>query len=398
MGDFDFDVAVVGAGISGLAFAHHVVRAGARCAVLEEAPAAGGCIHTARGPDGFWFEMGAHTLYNSYASLLAILVDLEMRKAVATREKAPYRLLVGGKLRSVPSQLAWGELFASAWRAFTLHKDGRTVGDYYGRLVGKRNWSRVFSPLLSAVPSQRADDLPAEMLFKRRPRNKEFPRTFTLQDGLSTLTHRLASQEGISLRTGAGVTDLARSDQGFALASTEGRTVRARSVALAVPPDRASRLLEPLLPAAAAVVAPVRTATVDSTGVVCARSDLSLPRFAGLVPLDDDFFSAVTRDVVPDERYRALAFHFRAGLTLDQRLARIAGVLGTEPRRFAQVSELRSVLPSPSLGHAGIVRALDENLVRSGMYVTGNYFGGLAIEDCVQRSRAEAQRWLAERG
>jgi len=140
----------------------------------------------------------------------------------------------------------------------------------------------------------------------------------------------------------------------------------------------------------------VRTTAVDSTGVVCARSTLPFPRLAGLVPLADDFFSAVSRDVVPDERYRALAFHFRTGLSLNQRLERIARVTGVERQGFVHVAEHRAALPSPILGHADIVRVLDESLLHSGVYLTGNYFGGLAIEDCVLRSRAEAQRLLAE--
>ena len=364
--------------------------------VLEEAPVAGGCIHTARGPDGFWFELGAHTLYNSYSALLDLIVDLGMQATITPRTKAPYRLLVDGKVRSVPSELALGELFASAWRAFTLRKDGRTVGDYYGRLVGKRNWRRVFSPLLSAVPSQRADDFPAEMLFKRRPRRQEFPRTFTLQNGLATLTERLASQERVSLRPGAAATGLARAERGFIVAHAGGEAVRARAVALALPSERARRLSSRSSRRRRRRSTRVRTTAIDSTGVVCASSALSFPRLAGLVPLEDDFFSAVSRDVVPDDRYRAFAFHFRTGLSSGQRLERIARVLGTKPQSFAQVTEHRASLPSPALGHADIVRALDKSLVRSGLHVTGNYFGGLAIEDCVLRSRAEAERLLAE--
>jgi protoporphyrinogen/coproporphyrinogen III oxidase len=397
MGDSTFDVAIVGAGISGLAFAHHAGCAQRRCLVLEQGVAPGGCIRTARGDDGFWYELGAHTLYNSYASLLDIIVALGMKNEIVHREKAPYRLLVEGKVRSVPSQLGKAELFRSLWRAFSLRKDGRTVSDYYGRLVGARNWRRVVSPLLAAVPSQRADDFPAEMLFKRRPRRKGFPRTFTLAGGLQSLIERLAGRAEVTLRTQSSVTGIARAEGGFVVTTSDGDRHHARTLALAVPPDAASRLLGPVLPAAASALGRIRTTAIDSTGVVFARDGLAFPRLAGLVPLDDDFFSAVSRDVVPDPHRRALAFHFRAGLTLDQRLARIAAVTCGRPDRFTSVAEHRSVLPSPALGHAEIVAALDQQLAGSGLYLTGNYFGGLAIEDCVLRSAAEAQRLLSEK-
>jgi len=349
-----------------------------------------------RASEGFWYELGAHTLYNSYGSLLDILVALGLDSSIERRQKAPYRLFVDGKVRSIPSQLALGELFASAWRAFTERKTGRSVGDYYGRLVGQRNWRRVFSALLSAVPSQRADDFPAEMLFKSRPRRKDFPRAFTLNGGLSTLVDRLTDQERVTLRVNAGARALARAEQGYAVTSADGNTTQVRNVILALPPDVAARLLAPLLPEAAAALARVQTAAIVSTGVTFARKDLAFPRVAGLFPLDDVFFSAVSRDVVPDDRFRALAFHFRTGLSPDERLDRIAKVTGTSRRTFVRVSEHATSLPSPRLGHADIVHAIDQGIAGSRVHVVGNFFGGLAIEDCALRAVAEVARLLDE--
>jgi UDP-galactopyranose mutase len=50
------------------------------------------------------------------------------------------------------------------------------------------------------------------------------------------------------------------------------------------------------------------------------------------------------------------------------------------------------VRPSPALGHHEVVAGLDAALVGQRIAVTGNWFAGLAIEDCVLRSRAEWQR------
>jgi protoporphyrinogen oxidase len=390
--DDAFDVAVLGAGISGLSFAHHSARAGLRTLVLEQAAGPGGCIHTVRAPKGFWLELGAHTLYNSYGALLEIITALGLEDRILRRKKAPYRLLSDDKLRSVPSQLALGELFASAWRIFSERKDGRTVGDYYGRLVGKRNWRRVFAPLLSAVPSQRADDFPAEMLFKQRPRRKDLPRSFTLEGGLTTLIERMVHADGITVQANRGARAITRTERGFLVITNEGASVETRNLVLALPPGTAADLLLPIAPNTSAALARVRTAAIESTGVVIAKRDLSFPRLAGLVPVDDVFFSAVSRDVVPDDRFRALAFHFRAGLSRDERLARIAAVTKTTRASFVHVAEHATSLPSPGLGHADIVRAIDESLAGSRIFITGNYFGGLALEDCVLRSVAESQR------
>jgi protoporphyrinogen/coproporphyrinogen III oxidase len=392
----DFDIAILGAGISGLGFAHHAARAGLQCLVLEQAPEPGGCIHTVRAPAGFWFELGAHTLYNSYGALLDIIEAIGVKDRIQKRAKAPYRLWVDGKIRTVPSQLAMGELFASAWRAFTERKAGRTVEEYYGRLVGKGNWKRVFAPLLSAVPSQRADAFPAEMLFKRRPRRKHFPRTFTFQSGLGYLIDRLPRDQHITLRTNAEVRAIAREGALFAIQTTDGDRALVRKLVLALPPAVGARLLAPVAAEAAHALAGIAVAEVMSTGVVLEKHALDFPRMTGLVPLEDAFFSVVTRDVVEDERFRALAFHFRAGLSLDERLDRIARVTGAPRASFVHVAEHASSLPSPGRGHADIVAALDTAIADGGIYVTGNFFGGLAIEDCVLRSRAECERLLRD--
>ena len=392
----DFDVAILGAGISGLAFAHYAARAGLHCVVLEQDAEPGGCIHTVRTTDGFWFELGAHTLYNSYGALLEIIDATGSKDCLQKRSKAPYRLWVDGKVRSVPSQLAMGELFASAWRAFTERKSGRTVEEYYGRLVGRRNWNRVVAPLLSAPFSQPTGSFPADMLFKRRPRRKDFPRTFTMDRGLASVIELLSRHENITLRTGAQAREVGREGALFTVDTVDGSRTVARKLVLALPPAISARLLAKIAPAASQALARVDSADVVSTGVVIAKDALSFPRMAGLLPLKDTFFSVVTSDVVDDECFRGFAFHFRSGLSLDDRLDRIANVTGAARSSFLHVAENSTSLPSPGRDHARIFEAVEAGIAGSSVYLTGNYFGGLAIEDCVLRSRAEAERLLRE--
>jgi protoporphyrinogen/coproporphyrinogen III oxidase len=235
------------------------------------------------------------------------------------------------------------------------------------------------------------------MLFKRRPRRKAFPRSFTLKGGLTTLVDRLTANERVNLRTNASVRALARTDQGYAITTADGNTALVRNVILALPAAVAAQLLAPLLPEAAAALAQIQTAAIVSTGVVFAKKDLAFPHLAGLVPIEDDvFFSAVSRDVVPDDRLRALSFHFRTGLTLDERLDRIAKATGANREAFRHVSEHATSLTSPRLGHPDLVHAIDRSIAGSHVYITGNFFAGIAIEDCLLRSAAEAGRLLDE--
>jgi UDP-galactopyranose mutase len=163
-----------------------------------------------------------------------------------------------------------------------------------------------------------------------------------------------------------------------------------------VPPGAAAALLREAAPELAGLVARVREAAVDTLGfAVPAPRVAHLPPSTFLVPLQDAFHSVVTRDPVPDPAWRGFAFHFRPGLSPEARRRRAAEVLGIGPGDMVAVAERRTVLPSPVLGHQELVREVDRLLAGSRLALTGNWFAGLAIEDCAQRSRAEWGRIAA---
>lgn len=57
--------------------------------------------------------------------------------------------------------------------------------------------------------------------------------------------------------------------------------------------------------------------------------------------------------------------------------------------------EKRTVLPSPALGHEKVVAEIDRLSAGRMLCVLGNWFAGLSIEDCVDRSRTEWARVAA---
>lgn len=396
------DVIVVGGGISGLSLAWKAGQAGRRALVLERDGRVGGCLHSERRPDGYWFEMGAHTVYNSYGAFLDVAVGSGVAGKIVQRgpARATFGLLRGGQYRwlsppKVLLELGWLEAALSFPVGIFQKKEGQTVESYYSRLIGRRNYERVLGPFFSAVPSQRADGFPLEgagSLFKKRPRREEFVRSFGFDGGLQLVCDAATRARGVEVETGVEVVSVSRTAAGFAVATADGRSLEAPAVAIAAPIDAAAKMLREGFPELAAAIAKVATVEVDSVGVALPRERCWMPECAFLVPVDDQFFSVVTRDPFPDPRQRAFAFHFRPGLSREQRLARMSEVLRLPVAELGAPVEQHVTLPAPTLGHAERVAEIDRRLAGTRLAVTGNYFAGLAIEDCVLRSNSEWKR------
>jgi protoporphyrinogen oxidase len=393
MGLKRYDLIVIGGGISGLSLAHYSAKAGLKTLIIEKESEAGGCLRTIQKPDGFWLEMGAHTCYNSYGNLIGIIEDRGALSSLQARKRVPFMMLVDGKVKSIASQLDFAELLFSVPRLFTLSKSGMTVGSYYSKILGKRNYQKVIGAALSAVPSQRADDFPAGMLFKSRKRRKDVIKKFTFKGGLQGIAGAVINGNNIEFISGAEVKGIGSGDNSFYV-SVEGSEFISNSIGIAVPPSAASGLLKDIAPSVAQGLSSIRVARIESTGVVIRKENVGLPQFAGLIPADDIFFSIVSRDIVPDENYRGFTFHFRSGLEKADKMKRIAEVLGTD--KFEGLFENIAVLPSPVLGHDQIIKDINELLHGRHIYLTGNYFSGLAIEDCVTRSLTEFTRLVKQ--
>jgi UDP-galactopyranose mutase len=161
---------------------------------------------------------------------------------------------------------------------------------------------------------------------------------------------------------------------------------------VATPIDAAAALFGRDFPELAQALAPVRTVRVDSLGVVVPRASCWMPEAAFVIPADDLFFSAVTRDPFPDPERRSFTFHFKAGHGRGEQLRRMSEVLRLPVAALGEPEVRQTLLPAPALGHDRVVAEIDRLLAGRRLALTGNYFQGLAIEDCVLRSFDEFAR------
>lgn len=393
----DFDHIVIGGGISGLGAAHFSNRRGRRTLVLESSDRVGGCINSQTFPDlgGFWTEAGGHTCFNSYGNLLSILDDLGLTRHVQPKDKVGYLLWKGGQRGSILSALHIWEAVRSIPKIFSLPKEGRSVAAYYGEVLGRRNYRDLLRHAFQAVICQPADDYPAEALFRRKPRRKDVIKAFTFSTGLSAIPTAIAAQKGLEVRTGQQISVIEQQGDGFRV-TTGGEILSCEALTLAVPPDAATVLMPAGFDAARAAIADIDVAEIETLILVFRAADLALKPIAGLIAVDDAFYSAVSRDFLADPSYRGFAFHFRPGaLDAQAQVERACIALGATPRRIVAQARVRNRLPALRTGHAARVQRLDETLAGTRLAVTGNWFLGVSIEDALTRSRSESDRLFA---
>lgn len=392
-----YDVIVVGGGISGMSFAHYATKAGQRVLVLEKEARIGGSFDS-KGSNNkqsdFWIELGAHTCYNSYRNLIEVMEDCGVINEITPRANVPFRLLKENQVKSFPSQINFLELLVSVPKLFTKKKAGETVESYYGSIVGKKNFKKVFSALFSAVPSQNADEFPADALFKKRERRKDVLKHFTMKNGLGSITEAIANHDNLEVKYGVEIGKIDRNDSGFMLKTDQG-VFSSDHLSICSTITSVPDLIGGIGPELANKITEIKNQRIESYGVVVPKDATELKPFAGLVPTNDAFFSAVSRDTIPDADYRGFTFHFKPDiLSADQKLNKVCEVLKIAKDQILEIKERVNIVPSLRLGHYELVDEIDRLLEGKKLFLSGNYFAGLSIEDCVSRSKSEVERML----
>jgi len=391
----NFDFIVIGSGISGSSFAHHTASAGKKVLVLEKNDTAGGCLRSLTYND-FWLEMGGHTIYNSYQTFIQTLRELGMEDSFVPRGKASFRMFSENGLSPLMKHLSKFELMMNVPKMFFMKKPGKTVREYYSAVLGKGNYENTFSAMLQAVISQDASDFPADMLLKKRDRDKTAPRNFTLKNGMASFIAKACENENITLKTDSEAVDITFADGRYTVETIKGEKYTSDNITMACPPPVAGKLLKNFAPDASEVLMQIKGAKVETFSVVMDKKDIEADVFSFIIAKDGDFYSAVSRDVLPHDKYRGVSFHFAGGkLTKEEKISRTEDVLGTDRGAFLASAEAVHFSPTLGMDHKECTAKLEKAVkVQKGLYIVGNYFSGLAIEDCAQRAKTESVRAL----
>ena len=264
-------VAVIGAGVAGLAAAVELTRRGARVVVLEATGQVGGKLRIS--------EVGGELVDEGADSMLRRVpwgVDLATGAgfALTTPTTGQAALLLGGRFVPLPAGTVMGiptDLMAVSEvtgplrdaAALDVHED-LTVGSLVASQLGRAVVDRLVDPLLGGVYAGTADALSVQMTLPQLWPHLQGASSLVeaaraargtpssdqvfagVPGGLGNLPPALAA--GLDVRLNATVTGLERTETGWRVLTREG-PLDADAVVLAVPAAPAARLLAGHAPA-----------------------------------------------------------------------------------------------------------------------------------------------------
>lgn len=278
-------VAIVGAGITGLALRRGLAERGVEALVLEASDRPGGVIESPRAGDRV-LEMGPQRtrLVAPVRSLVEAL-GLEDRLLLAD-EDLPLHVYADGKLRRVPRSLGaffTTDLFSWRGRARMLlepltgpAREGETVAEFVTRKLGREAYERLIGPLYGGIygsdprdmlmrhtlgPALETVGMEEGSLLLAALRwllsGDEAPPPASFEGGMQELTDALHEEASDRVRLSDPVRGVAAEGDGWRLEAASG-TVRAEAVVLTCPADSAAEILEGTVPEAAARLSRIR--------------------------------------------------------------------------------------------------------------------------------------------
>lgn len=442
------DVAVVGAGISGLAAAWALAKDGFRVRVFEQRDRAGGRIVSSQS-GGFLMEHGPNAIVAPAPNAERLIAGAGIAdQRIERGPRVQNRYLVrDGRAHALP--LAPLRFFASSF--FSLrgrlrllaepfiapYRGDETLAAFAERRFGSEFLDYLIDPLAGGLHAGDPRTLSVEAVFprlkrmeresgsilaglllarlRRRGTNPFDPRRrmlFSFHDGLATLPRALAASLGDSLVTGAKATALCPSGAGFRLRVND-RDVTVASVVVALPAYAAAKLLAPLDTEAAHAVGGIAHPPLAVVFLGYRAEDIAHPLdgFGVLAPRIENravlgllFSSTLFADRAPAGHVALTAYVGGARQPEFARLGpreaiamvhdEIRALLGARGAPvFARVRYWRHGLPQPGLDHAERIarlRAVETEF--PGLFLTGNYLGGVSTAACIDEALAVAQR------
>ena len=441
------DIAIIGGGISGLATAHALRKAGRNAVVLEASPSFGGAVGSAR-QDQYLIDRGPQSLVLS-PQLAELCRDLgiEGRLVEAKTEGTKRYIYRHGRLNQVPSSP--GQFIASRmlsiaakWRLFSeafvrprVGSSDESVASFVTRRAGPEVLDALVTPVLGGIyagdPAKLSarSTMPALVRFEAesgsvvrgvlaRPKKTvavDFSRPrgpVSFASGNATLIDALAQSLFGHAYANARVTRIAQRGAGFTLECQglpEGK-IDAGRVVIATSAPSAAVLVDPIEPDAARALREIEYAPIAQVALAYPRSNVGVPldgfgflvcRGEGVIVLGAVWNSVLFPERAPSDELLCTAF---LGGSLEPGIAdlgdeEVARVAHADFSRIMNISKAKphvvagfrwsEGIPQYTVGHQERLERIKTAIDRiPGLSLVGNYFAGVGVGDCLRQALA----------
>jgi oxygen-dependent protoporphyrinogen oxidase len=444
------DVAIVGAGISGLAAAYELHLRGLSFRVLEKQPRPGGVIVTERF-DGFLVDAGPDSLLVQKPAAPELCRELGISdRLVATEPPRTAFVYRGGALHAIPeasilgfptrfwplvtsSLFSWSAKLRMARELFSRPRQpeaDESIASFVQRHFGREAVDYIAEPLLAGIHAGDVDHLSIRASFPRlveaeathgsiirafatRPSKNRSDGVFrSLPGGLGELVDAVISRlpEG-SLRCG-GLVQRIEPAALTRVYQAEYGVIEARAIVLALPAWATASLVQPFDEDLARMCCGIpywSTATVFLAYPVAAvahplhGTGFVVPRREGLTITAGTWVSSKWPKRAPEGQVLLRAF--LGGARDPQAIERSDAELVAAAERdlgailhirarpsLARVYRWHRASPQQEVGHVARMAEIDRRLTQwPSLFITGTGLRGVGIPDCIADGRATAR-------
>jgi len=439
---------VIGGGLSGLAAAYRLRRAGHDAIVLEAHHRVGGKIHSERA-EGFLVEHGPNGFLSGRAPILRLAREVGLGHRLcpaATAAKKRYLYLNGAlvALPSSPPAFLKSPILSVRGRLRLLAEvfirrrrggDDESVFQFARRRLGEEAANTLIDPMVTGIHAGDIRRLSLRAAFPRLHALEQAhgglirgmlalkrrgtavgeggpPGTLTsFPGGMSELIGGLVNAMAPNVvQAGRPVDRIEAQGRGWRVYAAGDAPIEADGVVLATPTSVMARLLGPIAPAAVSPLTQIKYAPVGVVALGYAAEDIAraFDGFGFLVPSHQTprvlgvlWSSSIFAGRAPDGHVllRAIIGGARHPelLTLDDGAlistirAELSSTLGCPfpAPRFARVVRWAEGIPQYTLGHLARRRAVEEAArAHRGLFLAGNGLFGVSAPDCVARADA----------
>lgn len=447
-------VLVAGAGITGLAAAHALVREGADVTLVESGASLGGKVATEH-RDGFLLERGPDSFLTARPAALALCAELGLSDEI-TAPLDPETVFVWHDERLVPIPAGTGlgiptrvrpflssplfspreKLRAAAEIALPARPEAGdvSIGAFLRGRFGDAVVDRLAGPLIAAIYGAGIDELSLDALMPRlrdalarngslvraglaarraRRPAPSLPQVVTLRRGMGSLVDALTARLGrADVRRGTGLDVLERAGSAYAATLTDGTCLRVDGVVVATPAGAAARALAGIAPAAADALAAIAYRGTAAVSLGYDERQLRSPLAGhGLVVPEGALPIAACTWTSSKWPGRApggailVRASIRGGALLagdevelidvaHRAVARAVGVEGSPV--LARVARWDGAMPRYTVGHLDhLARIGAAVLPFPGIALAGAAYRGSGVPDCIAQGQAAAATILA---